>query len=136
VGQEDLRFHCFLTWCRVAVVQQTPVLIHENVPGFPPQLIERQLGRHYVCTRLQCSPSSVGYTTCSRTRVFDVLVHKERAEVPKQKPSTTMSAQPRTILAGPAAYLVAQVRSISRGPGRRRHAIWVHVSWCCSRLPS
>lgn len=83
-GQEDLRFQCFLTWCRVAVVQQTPVLIHENVPGFPPELVQRQLGKHYTCTRLHCSPSSVGFTTCSRPRVFDVLVHRERVEVPGQ----------------------------------------------------
>ncbi len=73
-------FQCLLAWAKIHIHSATPLLLHENVPGFPEELMVRIFGLHYDCTRLQVSTAAAGFGhQLRRHRVYDVLVHKRFA---------------------------------------------------------
>ena len=75
-------FQCLLSWARVQINNNTPLLIHENVVGFALELMHLIFGKHYDIVRLKVSPKHAGFgKLVRRERVYDVLIHRQRAKL-------------------------------------------------------
>ncbi|CAE7832204.1 unnamed protein product [Symbiodinium sp. CCMP2592] len=76
-GRSDL----LLLWAALMLKQEPPVILHENVSGFPTSVLEDLMQEKYVIHHLRVEPHHVGFTCVNRPRVYSVLVHRSRASV-------------------------------------------------------
>ena len=57
------------------------VIIHENVPGFPKELLRELLGDDYSTTELRISPDDCGSKANRRDRVIHLCLLKKEARL-------------------------------------------------------
>ena len=68
-----------LAWARKMLHEQPALILHENVPLYPAQLLQQHLGAIYNLYTFLVSPSDAGFTLQSRRRQHTMLVHKTKA---------------------------------------------------------
>ena len=68
-----------LAWARKMLHEQPALILHENVPLYPAQLLQQHLGAIYNLYTFLVSPSDAGFTLQSRRRQYTMLVHKTKA---------------------------------------------------------
>lgn len=73
--------HIWLIWCTFHRRHHTPIMIHENVTGFPVMLALANMSDMYNVHVLYCSPKRVGYQMVARDRQFIVFIHRTKATV-------------------------------------------------------
>ena len=66
-------YQAFKAWVRLMRRDSPPIIIHENVVGFPLKMMQDELGELYEVTRLSVTPDDVGFGFIRRPRVCDVL---------------------------------------------------------------
>ena len=66
-------YQAFKAWVQLMRHDSPPIIIHENVVGFPLKIMEEELGDLFEVTRLSVTPDDVGFGFMSRQRVYDVL---------------------------------------------------------------
>ena len=66
-------YQAFKAWVRLMRRDSPPIIIHENVIGFPVTIMQDELGELYEVTRLHVTPDDVGFGFINRPRVYDVL---------------------------------------------------------------
>ena len=76
-GRSDL----VLLWAALMLKLEPPVVVHENVSGFPLSVLEDLMQEKYVIHHLPVNPCHVGFTCVSRPRVYSVMVSRSRASV-------------------------------------------------------
>jgi hypothetical protein len=77
---EHSESHLFYLWARLHTLRRTPVLFHENVPGFPVSWARLCLPDHIIIV-LDVSPEHVGFEFLSRRRQYIIGVHRQRAQL-------------------------------------------------------
>ena len=65
-----------IAWCFLHRHLKTPILIHENVFGFDPEVLVRLLCDLYVLCKLEVHPRHCGFPFLSRPRLYFILVRK------------------------------------------------------------
>jgi len=60
-------------------LEQPPLILHENVPLYPLQLLQQHLGGVYHLYTFLVSPADAGFSLQSRRRRYTMLVHKKKA---------------------------------------------------------
>ena len=66
-------YPAFKAWVRIMRHDSPPIIIHENVVGFPLKVMQDELGESYAVTRLSVVPDDAGFGFIRRPRVYDVL---------------------------------------------------------------
>ena len=81
-GEEHPDFQVFLAWARLMRHDRPAIIIHENVVGFPAEILGQQFEGLYDITRLRVTPEDVGFGFIERHRVYDVLTRRGEVSVP------------------------------------------------------
>jgi len=71
----------FLAYCRVMLELEVPILIHENVPQFWPELLEHFFGHAYLIFSMVMDCADVGFSLISRRRRYTIMYHKGHVHV-------------------------------------------------------
>lgn len=79
-GEAGPTIPIYLTWARIQLENDTPVIIHENVRKFPVEQLKRVFGDKYHIDSIETQPSDVGFGLLKRPRRYDVLTHKKKTE--------------------------------------------------------
>ena len=81
-GEHGRNAHLLFSWIRWHRVARTPVMIHENVPGFDVDggldIFEQLLGDMYHIVHVLAGPEHVGWPCCKRPRVLVACFHKTK----------------------------------------------------------
>lgn len=80
-GSLGPRFGTFLAWVAWHRAVETPLIIHENVAAFDPQVLVTHLGDLYYVTWYLTGPEDVGWACCRRPRLYAALFHKRKLRV-------------------------------------------------------
>ncbi len=80
-GKQGPQAKLLLTWARLHLERETPLIIHENVRTFDLSALEELFSKDYTIFHIMTSPSEVGVPVLERKRVYHVMVHKRRARL-------------------------------------------------------
>lgn len=81
-GRDGKTVNAFLTWAKVQSQNDTPLVIHENVPGFDVGLLKETLGHKYFIFSIHVDPKDAGFMdVIYRKRRYDILVHRRRCQL-------------------------------------------------------
>eukprot|EP00969_Alexandrium_andersonii_P335729 14839384-Alexandrium_andersonii.AAC.1 len=78
-GLESQENYVFLLWCHFHQHWQTPLMVHENVPGFPFALAEANMSHAWHISELVIDTTQTGLGLMRRTRQYLVFMHKDCA---------------------------------------------------------
>jgi site-specific DNA-cytosine methylase len=78
-GRNGVFSKFFLTWAKLHLTKQTPLIIHENVRTFDESVLTEVFGDTYIIVPLRLSPATTGFTVLDRHRLYHILIHKTRA---------------------------------------------------------
>lgn len=67
-----------LAWARKMLFEQPALILHENVPLYPPELLQEHLGGVYHLYTFLVSPADAGFSLQSRRRRYTMLIHKTK----------------------------------------------------------
>ena len=70
-----------LAWCSAIAARAVPIVVHENVPQFPVELLHGLLGHAYYIVPIIVDCSDLGFRLIRRTRRYTLMFHKARAVV-------------------------------------------------------
>ena len=70
-----------LAWCQVMLCLAVPVIVHENVPQFWPQLLHDIFGHAYHVTSMVVDCADAGFHLIARKRRYTIMYHKAKARV-------------------------------------------------------
>lgn len=105
-----------LAWARKMLFEQPALILHENVPLYPAELLQQHLGEVYHLYAFLVSPADAGFSLQSRRRQYTMLVHKTKAILTHDPYETyeTLRAALRVTRTTPANALVATSEDIAR----------------------
>jgi len=74
--ENDWTMPAFAAWCGMRLVTEEPIIIFENSPLFPPELLARIFDATYIVISRKIDPSSFGWAG-KRTRLWAIMLHRE-----------------------------------------------------------
>ena len=104
-----------LAWARKMLLEQPALILHENVPLYPAELLEEHLGAVYHLYTFLVSPADAGFSLQSRRRRYTILVHKTKAILTHDPYETygRLSAALQVTTTTPANALLATAEDIA-----------------------
>lgn len=72
-GKDHPDYDRFRAWAALIRKDLPAIVLHENVEGFPQQVLTEEFGHLYDMHRLHVTPADAGFSFIGRPRVYDVL---------------------------------------------------------------
>lgn len=81
LGTTGPQMKVFLAWVALVLTFAVPIVVHENVPQFPVEVLESYLGHAYIIFSMVVDCSDVGFRLMSRKRRYSFLYHRQHVRI-------------------------------------------------------
>ena len=80
-GRHGPQWRVFMAWVTMILGMALPIVLHENVPQFPPALLHEFLGHIYIIYTMVVDCEHIGFRVISRKRRYSILYHRHKVTV-------------------------------------------------------